>query len=1169
MQTQQLLDWQDPQIVERNKEYPNVGLRPFRTLNDAYINEPASPRDYTTNMGNSPVAPFVRSLDGEWRFHCAPNPASAPADFETPTFDDSTWDTIPVPSNWQLQGYDVPRYTNVQYPFPIDEHLTVPVEDNPTGSYRRTFEVPADWVAQGRQIFLNFDGVDSAFHLWINGQAVGYSQDSRVPAEFDITDYVQAGENVVALRVYRWSDGSYAEDQDMWHLSGIYRTVTLWSAPKVRIKDYWVYTTFDDDFRDAELHIRAKVCNLSDKPTKGYTFYGALYDADGNAVFDMPLTTLFMAESGEEITLELSKGVSEPAQWSAEEPNLYSLIVWITPPGSNPIHIERTRVGFRQVDLIGGQIHVNGRPVTMKGVNRHEHDPDTGHTVSEESMIADIKLMKQYNLNAVRNSHYPCDDRWYDLCDEYGLYQFDEANLESHGVWGQLANDSKWETAFYQRAVRMVESRKNHASIIVWSLGNESGYGPNHEVMSDWIRANDPTRLIHYHPAESAPTIDVLGPMYPSVAKVIEMAEDPEETRPIVMCEYAHAMGNSNGNLKEYWEVVEKYPRVQGVFIWDWVDQGLRRVNDDGQGNLTEWFAYGGDYGESPHDANFCINGLIWPDRTAHPGLIEYKKVLEPVRVHAVDLAAGQFTIENRYEFSDLSHLNIGWSLVAINQESSEVVQSGSLTPLITAAGEQREITIALDAFSADPTQDYWLNISFTLANDTVWADAGHEVAWAQFLHTAATQTAKTPSTAGSLHVTTGDVAVTIQNSDAETPFVISLDKRTGQLGSWQVGGEERLVEGTGPAINFWRAPTDNDANTWGDQKAAIRWREAGLDCLQEKVETIEVEVQDNQPAQVVVRSTTQPDADVMAQRVRASSKSAVDSLGMLGMFMSFDQLRDLCMRMGVNYNDLPGTSKMDKAKELVAELARREQLVGLLDALIDMTKDDAPKQVVDGLKKRRAQLLQGVDKNDGSVLMLSENEDDEEQVLAKFENEVTYTIHANGDIEVAATVMQVNELPHLPRVGVQMQIPGEYANLTWYGPGPHETYADRRESGKVDVYRTTVADDYVPYIMPQEYGNKVEVRWATLTNDAGHGIRVQGRDISLGGLLNISASHFTDQDLEAATHTYELTPRDEIIFNVDYGKSGLGNGSCGPGILPQYMLSESEYHYGFMMSAI
>ena len=566
--TRRVNDWENPRVVGRNKLAAHVPLAPFADEGTAL----RLPQDRS---------PFRRTLNGDWRFCWAPNPDAAPDDFYRADYDDAAWDTLPVPANWQLHGYDVPMYTNVQYPFPIDDLPGVPHDDNPVGSYRTAFALPAEWA--GRSIRLVFDGVESAFYVWVNGQEVGYSQDSRLPAEFDVTPYVHSGENTLAVRVYRWSDGSYLEDQDHWRLSGIHRDVYLLAVPRVYVRDLGARTVFDDAYRDATLALRVRVENVGDHSVAGYLLQAHLLDAAGAEAVP-PIAARLAVAAGQESVVELAAAVPAPHKWSAETPYLYDLMVTLADEDGHTVEVVRNRIGFRQVEIKDAQLCVNGRPIRVGGVNRHDHDPDTGKVVTLASMRQDIEVMKRHNVNAVRTCHYPNDTRFLDLCDEYGLYVFDEANLESHGVWDRLTKDPEWEHAFLERAMRMVERDKNHASVIVWSLGNESGYGPNHAAMSAWIRANDPTRPVHYHPAEDAPSVDILAPMYPSVARIIEMAQVPGETRPVIMCEYAHSMGNSTGNLKEYWQAVDTYPRLQGGFIWDWVDQGLRQRTAEGGG---------------------------------------------------------------------------------------------------------------------------------------------------------------------------------------------------------------------------------------------------------------------------------------------------------------------------------------------------------------------------------------------------------------------------------------------------------------------------------------------------------------------------------------------------------------------------------------------------------
>ena len=1027
---QAMQDWQDPRITGRNRETPHVPLAPHGDEESA-LNERQSP--------------YARLLNGRWRFHWAPNPGSSPQGFHDVGFDDRDWDQIEVPGNWQLQGYGQPIYTNVQYPFPVDPRLTtavqkmrkeadwddlstvrlleevlglpldVPSDHNPTGCYRTRFALPNEW--EGRRVYLRFEGVDSAFHLWINGRAVGYSQDSRLPAEFDITGYLRAGDNLLAARVYRWSDGSYLEDQDFWRLSGIYRDVVLWAAAPIHLRDFALETELDADYRDATLKVRATARNLGQTDALNYTLEAKLYASTDSGC--PPITrsaqTLSVA-AGAEVLIAIDLEVANPHKWSAELPNLYTMLLSLRDDGGQVVHVERGRIGFRCVEIIDGQLCVNGKAICIRGVNRHEHDPDTGHTVSRDSMIEDIVLMKRHNINAVRTSHYPNHPEWYHLCDRYGIFVVDEANIESHGIWDRPARDLVWRQAMLERVTGMVERDKNHPCIIAWSLGNESGHGPNLEAAANWVHARDPSRPLLYNPAESLPWVDVISPMYPTVEQLAAMAQDPAESRPIIMCEYAHAMGNSPGGLKEYWDLIERFPRLQGGFVWDWVDQGLRQVTAEGE----EWFAYGGDLGDEPNDGNFCMNGLVGPDRTPHPGLLELKKVYEPVAVEPVDLEGGVLRIINKQACEDLSGLEAAWTLEADGQ----VLQSGALPGLAAPAGGSAEVSIPYKMPELAPGAEYWLGLSFTRAGDMLWDLRGREIAWAQFLLPyQAFPHPLQPDTMSALTIEETGEAVFVRGQR----FVLTIDRRTGRISDWRYQG--RAVVRRGPQMNLWRAPTDNDA-----RRSAERWQAAGLDRLREQLGAISVE-------------------RIKPQVVRVRVDTADPQVGVTS-----------------RYN---------------------------------------------------------------------------------------YWVYGTGDLLLEHTVELAQALPPLPRVGIKLVLPEGFQEFAWYGRGPHETYSDRKQGGRVGVYRSTVRDELVPYETPQEYGNRTDVRWAALTRGDGAGLLAVGQPV-----LNVSAHQYTARDLANARHAHELTPRQEIILNLDLTQSGLGSESCGPGVLPQYRLEDRRYSY-------
>ena len=1003
-------DWEDPQVVGRNKE-------PGRAVSVPYADEASA------LVGDRAESPNFALLNGDWHFRWCATPDDVPVAFHETDYDDADWATIPVPSNWQLHGHGTPMYTNVQYHFRSDGLPRVPADQNEVGCYRVNFEVPAEW--SGRRTYIVFGGVDSCFYLWVNGHEVGYSQESRLPAEFDITGFVHHGMNTLAVKVLRLCDGSYIEDQDHWRLSGIHRDVHLVSRPAVHICDARIRTELDERFCDADLEVRAKIRSLDAGDVGDVVVEAQLHDADGQLV-SSPMSKRVAMSLIDDTVVDLVQSVADPQKWTAETPYLYTLVLSLKTGDGAALEVQSFRVGFRCVQLIDGQIAVNGVPIVLKGVNRHDHDPDTGKVVTIESMRTDIILMKRHNINAVRTCHYPNDERFLDLCDEYGLYVIDEADVESHGVWDKLAKDPTWETAFVDRAARMVERDKNHASVIVWSLGNESGYGPNHDAMAAWIRENDPTRLIHYHPAENASVVDMISFMYPTVDRIIEAALDPDETRPVLMCEYAHSMGNSTGNLKEYWQAIDANKRLIGGFIWDWADQGLRQRTEDGQ----EWFAYGGDFCDEPNDGSFCLNGLVFPDRTVQPGLLEYKKVLQPVQISPVDLSNGIVEVANRHQFAGLGGLDVAWEMT----EDGRPVQDGSLGRLELSPGDTERITVPFDPPEAAPGSEYHLLLTFTLGQSTCWAEAGHVVAWEQIplpvpvpegprLLTSALPRLSLLETEGAIEVT-------------GSGFSLEFDRDAGALASFVLGGMQLIH--TGPQLNVWRAPTDNDAAERRDQRAASRWREAGLDRL--------------------------------AHTVRNTS---VERLG--------DQVLRVTLDSSVCAPD----------------------------------------------------------------------------VTSGFDCTYVYTVYGSGDVLIDTHVLPGPELPFLPRIGLQMRLPGAFDTFTWLGRGPHETYVDRKESGRVGLFSGSVHDQYVPYVVPQENGNKTDVRWASLTDDRGIGLVAVGMPV-----LEVSAHHYTTEDLAEAKHTHELVRRDEITLNLDCRQTGLGGESCGPGTLPQYLIAPEETRF-------
>jgi beta-galactosidase/evolved beta-galactosidase subunit alpha len=1015
-------DWENHRIPHLNRLPAHAAALPYADRGVVALASDAGAR--------------VLSLNGPWKFHLAPSPLEAPLDFHQQAFDVGKWAEIPVPSNWQMHGYGHPHYTNVAYPFPVDPPR-VPTE-NPTGCYRREVDLPADW--DGRRLFLLFQGVDSAFHVWVNGQAVGFSKGSRLPAEFDVTEHMRPGRNALAVRVYQWSDGSYCEDQDMWWLSGIFRDVLLVARPPVHIWDHAVQTRFDAAFRDATLRLDIDVRNASGAAASDHAVEIALLDADGEVLCERRADVAVPALGNVRAAVTLD--VSAPRKWSAETPYLYTLLLTLKDAAGAVLEVVPTRIGFRQVDIREGVFHVNGVPVKLKGVNRHEFHTDLGRAIPVEAMREDILLMKRHNINAVRTSHYPNDPVFYDLCDEYGIYVLDECDLETHGFvyfpkWGRNpSNDPEWETALVDRMVRMVARDRNHACVLIWSLGNEAGQGGcNHEAMARAAREMDGTRPIHYEGDFRLQVCDIMSHMYASVDTitkigkgeyVIDYADGPVcrdyTTMPFVLCEYAHAMGNGPGGLREYWDAIYRYPRLMGGFVWEWADHGIRQTTADGR----EYFAYGGDFGDEPNDGNFVCDGLVFPDRRPSPGLIEYKKVIEPVKVEVIDLEEGRFRITNRYDFQTLDHLALAWSVTADGKPAG----GGSLPVPVIAPHASMEVAAPPEALQGCPGAQCYLTFSFTLARDEAWAPRGHEVAWAQF-KLPAPQVADAPpslSAMPAVAVVREGTLVHVRGRD----FVATFDRVRGTLCAWEVEGRPLIV--TGPRLDFWRAPTDNDRLT-----TAPKWRELHLDKLQQRIDGFEIQPVAEQAVRVVVKARIAP------------------------------PVRDF-----------------------------------------------------------------------GYVCTY------------------TYTVYGTGEVRIECSGTPEGAWPEtVPRIGLVMTLPRAFEKVTWFGRGPGECYADSNQAGRFGRYEAMVDALYMPYVFPQENGNRADVSWVALTNSEGAGLLALGAPT-----FDFSAHRFTAKDFDHARHTFDLTPRPEITLHLDYRQTGLGSGSCGPGVLPQYALRPEAFDF-------
>ena len=838
-------DWENQQVTNQNVVEAHAPLHAFQSQQAACENQESE---------------FQQSLNGQWIFQLFSQPEAVPVNCIEVDFDDSLWSNIAVPSNWQLQGFDKPIYTNVKYPFP-DNAPFVP-ENNPTGIYRTTFELPEPWL--GRHQTITFDGVNSAFHLWCNGVWVGYSQDSRLASEFDITEHLRTGKNQLTVMVLRWSDGSYLEDQDMWWLSGIFRDVTLLSKPKVSIKDVTVCTDLDACFNNGTL----RIATLLSEQNKDYKVQTQLFDMQLNPVVEPSIAyfgeRVIDEKGGANDLAEQAISVTSPEKWSAESPYLYRVVICLLNSKNEVIDSEAYQVGFRVVEISEGQLKLNGKALLIRGVNRHEHHPERGHAVTYQDMLMDIKLLKQNNFNAVRTAHYPNHPAWYELCDQYGLYVVDEANIETHGQFpmSRLSNDSSWLNAYMRRMTRMVERDKNHPSIIIWSLGNESGIGDHHHAMYQWTKRKDPTRPVQYEGggADTAAT-DIIVPMYarvdedvltPNAPDVVpkysikKWLSMPNEQRPLILCEYAHAMGNSLGSFDQYWRAFREYPRLQGGFIWDWVDQGLTKTDQHGQ----QYWGYGGDFGDQINDRQFCINGLMFPDRTPHPALFEVKKAQQFYQFLLVEnekLESDQVSLQitNENLFVESRDETLRWTIT----EAGYVIASGEL-PLQVQAKNSQTITL-LDRHPQKKVGcDYFLNIEVILAQDKPWAEKGFVVASEQIELSSAVGLADIQSlkntTAIAPMISETDSLITLTGSDANSNgnFVVEFDKQQGTINHWSVDGVNKLLKG--PQDNFWRAPLDNDigtseANCVDPNAWTTRWETTGLFELLTKCLSIEV----------------------------------------------------------------------------------------------------------------------------------------------------------------------------------------------------------------------------------------------------------------------------------------------------------------------------------------
>lgn len=1018
-------EWNNnPETFQLNRLNAHATLMPYKTLEEAL-------------QGIRNSSSYYHCLNGDWKFYFSENPEQRIRNFYETEYDDSAWNEIKVPSHWQLQGYDYPQYTNITYPWEGKEDIKppfAPTKYNPVGQYRTTFTVPKGWESQ--PVYLHFQGVESAFYVWVNGELVGYSEDTFTPAEFDLTPYLIEGENLLAVEVYRWCDASWLEDQDFWRMSGIFRDVYLYSSPEVHIGDFFVTTDLDGNYEHAELNIQAKVSNYFERQVGSITFEAMLYDGEKREVLDEKLQFTVNMDGKAEADVTVSQLVENPLKWSAEKPNLYTLVLSIVDQKGSLIETESCKVGFRKFELKDGLMRINGQRIVFKGVNRHEFEAEKGRAVNYEDMLADIKLMKQFNINAVRTSHYPNHPLWYELCDEYGLYVIDENNLETHGSWtyGQVeegdtvpASKPEWTENVLDRCNSMFQRDKNHPSILIWSLGNESWGGDNFLKMHQFFKENDPSRLVHYegvfHHRKSQDASDIESTMYARPDDVEKYANSNPD-KPYILCEYSHAMGNSCGNLFKYWDLFDKYPILQGGFIWDWKDQALKTQTEDG----IEYLAYGGDFGDTPNDGNFSGNGLIFADGSITPKIYEVKKCYQNVKFKAVDLDKGEVEVINQNLFSDLSEYDLKWEVL----KNGRVSESG-VTNVVIQPGQSSVFTLSY-SLPEKIANEYILTVSLHLKEETAWAEKGHEVAFEQFVFPSeklSSSTLEYPE----VKVVEDDAALKIQGED----FAVAFNTVLGELVSYSYKGQELLKSGFEP--NFWRAATDNDfAKGIGLSVMSQTWREAGKNRVLKKLQFFK-------------------------------------------------------KGNGV---------QVEAAFQLATTV---------------------PTQCF-----------------------------------------ITYEISANGQIQVTQTLVPGEGLPEIPEIGMMVRLDQKFENITWYGKGPHESYWDRATGAKIGTYSGKVKDQYVPYLKPQECGNKTEVRWAAITNNEGIGLLINGLPT-----LEVNALPYTPHELEQHDHGYKLPESDKVALRINYKQMGVGgDDSWGAKTHPEFTLfANRTYTYSFTLQGI
>ncbi len=1038
--------WVEPELV-------GIGRLPSRPGLAAFPDADAA------RSGDRSASPWFRSLDGRWRFRLAERPDATPPGWNAPSFDDEDWSSVDVPGNWTLQGVgDHPHYTNVVMPFE-GEPPDVP-ERNPTGLYRTGFRVPRGWSR--RRTILHIGGAESVVSVWVNGSFVGMGKDSRLPSEFDIGPWLRSGPNVLALQVVRWSDASWIEDQDHWWMAGLHREVFLRSQHRPGLASVSVTAGLDDPDPSAPrqrgtLRVDAEV-DFGGSPEPGWTVVSRIerWDRSARPLFEgsadvsvrddsSMLASVISSHIDPGPVAALSTDIDDIAPWSHESPTRYRALVSLVDPEGRAIEVVRQPIGFRSVEVRDRQLLVNGAPVLIHGVNRHDHHPERGKAVTADDIRADLVTMKAHNLNAVRTAHYPNDPVLLDLCDEIGLYVLDEANVESHARQQSLCHDRRYDLAVIDRVRRMVCRDRNHACVIGWSLGNEAGYGAAHAAAAGWVRHVDPSRFLHYegpfmaefgswtpvpHTAGVAEDVtDIVCPMYPSIDQIRAWGEAAEDQRPLIMCEYSHAMGNSNGSLADYWEVIETTDGLQGGFIWDWKDQGLLEQGADGR-----WFfAYGGHFGDEPNDADFCINGLVGPDGVPHPAMAEVASIGRPARVALASARRGRVAIDvtNRRWFRDLGDLAASWELLADGLR----VAGGRLAMPKVGPGATERVTIDPGLELPADAGEVHLNVRFRTRRASAWAARGHEVGVEQLELRSRSRPVPRSSRVTEVAVEDGSGA---ERSIRSGRMTVVADLASGRLDRVDVDEVPWVL--AGPELSLWRAPTQNDG-------VKVGWMAPGV--------------------------------------------------GGYAKWLSW------------------GLDRLDPT---------------LVDA--DLTRRSAARVVL--ITHHRMATL------GGATI-------DHRRVVAVGTDGLTFD----------ETVQIPDEFDDLPRVGTVMRLAPRLASLEWLGLGPQETYPDRRSGATVGRWRTSAAEQFVPYVVPQEHGAHTETRWVRFGSPAASRLAVSGAE-----RFSFTASHLTAADLTAAETTAQLEPRDEVVVHVDHRTRGLGTGACGPDTLPRYLVRGGTHHW-------